>query len=198
MSRLWYSAVLNWARYTKAANKIEIDFIYSVGKNEGHLPLYTVEDMLPIPGCEGGALRFDESVAIFGLGMYGVMAQSVFENIEPDQVYAFIASPGPFTGYHKEIVNNNSFILEHVLEALQVPLNSIQTTLKYLSDFVTPLLHNSQIILIPMGPKPHVLAGILLSMRHKEIACLRVSARRKRAEIVEATGDLIATRVTFT
>lgn len=195
MSRLWYNAILNWAILTDISNIIEIDFLYSLGKHEGELPFYTIEDILPLPGCEGGALRFGEAIAIFGLGKYGVMAQSVFENLEPDRIFTYIASPGAYAKYAEEVMRNNQFIIEHSSGLLELPLKRVQLTLRYLTDFVSPFLKRDEIILIPMGPKPHVLAAMLLSLRYKEIACLRVSAKRKRAEKVEPTGGIIGTKV---
>jgi hypothetical protein len=49
--------------------------------------------------------------------------------------------------------------------------------------------------LVPMGPKPHVLASILVSMRFAEVSCMRVSVTRERPEKVDPTGEVIAARV---
>jgi hypothetical protein len=56
----------------------------------------------------------------------------------------------------------------------------------------------SNIILIPMGPKPHVLAAMLLCLRfEKEMTCLRVRGKREPRVDVEAEGHIVATRVYF-
>lgn len=71
MSRLWYSGILNWARYGNRPNETVIDFVYALGKYESKDVPMVIEDMVSIPGCEGGALRSQQSLAIFGLGFNG-------------------------------------------------------------------------------------------------------------------------------
>lgn len=46
-----------------------------------------------------------------------------------------------------------------------------------------------------MGPKPHVLASILVSMRFPEVSCMRVSAKRASPERIEASGEVVVVRV---
>lgn len=198
MSRLWYSGILNWARYGNCAEETTIDFVYSLGKYEDKdLPMI-IEDMVSIPGCEGGALQSENSLAIFGLGFNGWASLSVLERLEADDVFAFIASPGSSPDYPSRVRALNKDFLEeprvkqHVLE---LPLRSIETCYRFLSELVAPHRFKDSVTLVPMGPKPHILASILVSMRFPEVSCMRVSAKRARPEKVEANGEVIAVRV---
>jgi hypothetical protein len=198
MSRLWYSGILNWARFGNGADETIIDFVYALGKYEDkNLPMI-IEDMVSIPGCEGGALQSQQSLAIFGLGFNGWASLSVLERLEADDVFAFIASPGASPDYLERVqVLNKDFLEEprvkqHILE---LPLRSIETCYRFLSELITPHLLKDSITLVPMGPKPHVLASILVSMRFPEVSCMRVSAKRARPEKVEPNGEVVAVRV---
>ena len=81
MSRLWYAAVINWARFVPRIKSVEIDFIYSIGRYERTLIPMVINDILAIPGCEGGSLRFTKAVAVFGLGFYSMMTHCVWEHL---------------------------------------------------------------------------------------------------------------------
>src|ERR1035441_5980761 len=68
--------------------------------------------MVSIPGCEGGALQSQESLAIFGLGFNGWASLSVLERLEADDVFAFIASPGASPDYPERVRRLNSDFLD--------------------------------------------------------------------------------------
>jgi hypothetical protein len=113
-------------------------------------------------------------------------------------VFAFIASPGASPNYPDRVRTLNKDFLDeprvkqHVLE---LPLRSVETCYRYLSELVTPHRFKDSVTLVPMGPKPHILASILVSMRFPEVSCMRVSAKRASPEKVEANGEIIAVRV---
>lgn len=198
MSRLWYAGILNWARYGNGPQEIVLDFAYSVGKYEERSQPMIIHDMLAIPGCEGGALRSERSVAVFGLGFYGWASLCVLERLEADTVYAYLAAPPAFHTYPARVRKENKDFLEEPRvhkEVLEFPLRSVETSYRYLSELITPYRERDDITLVPMGPKPHVLASMLLSMRFPGVACLRISAERARPEKVEATGEIVGTRV---
>jgi len=196
MSRLWYAGILNWARHASHVGRLEIDFGYSMGTYSGIPDSIVIKDIEAVPGCEGGASRFQESVVVLGLGFYGMMAQCVLEHLEPDSVFPFIALPGTRPDIVDLVMERNEALLSRIgRRPLNIPLTSIETASRYLAELVMPFRRDCEVALIPMGPKPHVLASIILSMRFPEIVCLRVSHDRTGDEQVTATGDLVVTRV---
>lgn len=195
MSRLWYAALLNWARYASGSGTIALDMVYSVGAYDSRYTPIVIDEMLLVPGFEGGAFRLNEAVAVFGLGVYGVMAQCVLDHIEPDRVYAFYADPGANRNYARHVCRDNAAILERARAALPVPLAPVSEVAYTLASMVLPELRTSEVLLIPMGPKPHVLAALVVALWHKEVGCLRVSAIRAEPEQVRAKGPIVATRL---
>jgi hypothetical protein len=196
MSRLWYTAVLNWARFAASGRTVIIDFVYAMGKYEEDKKPFVIRGMVSIPGCEGRAYRLRESVAVFGLGFHGLAALCVLDHLEADTVYAFLASPGASADYvertkklNKELINNPK-----TKALLDLPLASVESSYRNLAEVIAPHRPDGEITLIPMGPKPHVLASILVAMRFPEVACLRIASTSGRVD-VRATGDIVVTRV---
>lgn len=197
MSRLWYTAVLNWARFATSGKDVIIDFVYTMGKYKKEKHPMVIREMVSIPGCEGRAFRLRESVALFGLGFHGLAALCVLDQLEVDTVYAFLASPGSTKEYvAKTRKINKALINDHKTKPLlELPLASIETCYRYLAETIAPHRPDGEITLVPMGPKPHVLASILVAMRFQEVACLRVSGVPDPLD-VKPTGEIVATRVT--
>lgn len=198
MSRVWYAAVLNWARYWAQADRVCLDFVYAVGDHRDRVLPRVTGDVIPIPGCEGLGTQLSRAVGVFGLGFDGVATLSVLDMLEPDIAYGYLAAPGGFPDYPARAREENAeFIQKHARDTLELPLQSVERTFWHLTELVAPHLGEDDVSVIPMGPKPHVLAAILLAMRFERISCLRVGIRRHRTEAVGATGELVATRVEF-
>lgn len=196
MSRLWYAAVLNWARFAASGKTVIIDCAYAIGNYIEKMHPMVIRGMVSIPGCEGRAYRLRESVAVFGLGFHGLAALCVLDRLEADTVYAFLASPGASAADVAKTRECNKELLEsHKTTAvLELPLASIETCYRNLAETIAPHRPDGEITLVPMGPKPHVLASILVAMRFPEVACLRVASTPDTAD-AKPIGDVVATRV---
>lgn len=196
MSRLWYAAVLNWARFAAAGRQVIIDFIYSIGTYKDLDHPYVIRGMVSVPGCEGRAYRLRESVAIFGLGFYGMATLCVLDHLEADTVYAFLATHETRTEYLTKTREMNQTLLNNpkLRGVFEFPLTSIETSYRNLAEVIAPHRADGEITIVPMGPKTHVLASILVAMRFPEVACLRVSSNPDVID-VKPTGETVATRV---
>lgn len=196
MSRLWYAAVLNWARFAASGRSVIIDFIYSIGKYKEEEHSFVIRSMVSVPGCEGRAYRLRESVAVFGLGFYGLATLCVLDHLEADTVYAFLATDEARADYAAKTRDSNKDLIRSskTKAVLELPLASIETCYRNLAETIAPHRPDGEITLVPMGPKPQVLASILVAMRFPEVACLRVSSNPDPAD-VKPTGDIVATRV---
>ncbi|HEX5735702.1 MAG TPA: hypothetical protein VF131_22940 [Blastocatellia bacterium] len=197
MSRLWYAGVLNWARFALGIKEIIIDFVYAVGDHSHFGSPMVITDFLCIPGCEGGAVPIYKSVAVFGLGFEGLAALCVLDRLEPDEVYVYLANPAAYAEYTQKTESQNIELINQARAKLELPLTSVENTFRHLAELISPHRSKADITFIPMGPKPHVLAAILLSLRFEEVACLRVSGKRDKPEDVGTTGEIVATRVHF-
>ncbi len=197
MSRLWYAGILNWINVAQAKRDIIVDMLYSIGEYCGEYPAMVINDILSIPGCEGLTVPFNKSVAVFGLGFDEHATLCVLDKLEADIVYAYLADPAAFDKYPRIALEKNKELIKIANTTLRLPLKSVETAYRYLTEVVMPHRQDSNIIFIPMGPKPHILAAILLSIKFGDIICLRVSGKRANAADIRATGDIITTRLHF-
>lgn len=198
MARLWYSAVLNWAVYTQCESDIVVDFVYAVGKHKQEVPQLVISQILAIPGCEESPVSFRSSVVVFGLGFDGPAALCVLDKLEPHEVYAYMASPAAYADYPERTKRHNSELIKrHASATLELPLTRVEYVFRALTELISPHRGSAAVLLVPMGPKPHVLAAILLAMRFRGVSCLDVIGRRERPERVGTTGEVVATRVEF-
>jgi len=199
MSRLWYAAILNWARYVEGLEEITVDLLYSVGdhRKAERTPM-GIKDILALPGYEGATGPRGSSVAVFGLGFDSLATLCVLDRLEPDICYSYYASPAAFRDYPERVRSaNQEMIKVHSQRTLELPLSSVEQTFRYLVELITPHRGEANIVFVPMGPKPHVLATLLVAMRFREVGCLRVSGERKAPEDVGTTGAVVATRMEF-
>ncbi len=196
MSRLWYTAVLNWARFAAAGKEVIIDFVYATGDYEEPEQDMVIREMVSLPGCEGRAYRLRESIAVFGLGFQGLATLCVLDQLEADTVYAFLSSPGVTEDVVAKVreVNKELITNRKTKALLELSLSSVASSYRGLAETIAPHRTDGEITLVPMGPKPHVLASILIAMRFPEVACLRVSERPDKRD-VKAAGDVVSTRV---
>lgn len=200
MSRIWYSSVINYFNHCDYQHPVYLDMFYSVGEHQDPVAPIQTDEIMCLPGYEGAGFSLDRAVAFFGLGFDGFSPLCVFDQLEPDQAFAFMADPAAFDDYPQITYDINKELIENYISEsrlLRLPLNNVEESFYKLSEAVSPFLDNSRIIFVPLGPKPHILASILLSLRYPEIACLHVSGKKKKPERVAATGVISSTRVNF-
>lgn len=194
MSRLWYSAVLSWARFS-GRRRVTLDFVYSAGRYEGVVTPHVIKEILAIPGCEGTIVGATKSVVVFGLGYDSWAPLCVFERLEPDVTIASWAVDAE--GRDIARVKNDAFVRRNSSFDLPLPLDSVERTFAVLAETLGQYRSGEDVILIPMGPKPHVLASLCVAMRLPRIQCLRVSTVRAEPAPIEGSGDVVCTRVEF-
>ena len=197
MSRLWYTAVLNWARFFEGTASITIDLLYSVGDHKDPTAPMVISEIMSLPGCEGLILPLSKSIAVFGLGFEGFAALCVLDRLEPDELYCYLAAPAAFKDYPRRARRANKEVIRLANACLLFPLGSVERCFANLAELVSQYRSEANITLVPMGPKPHTLAAILIAMRFHEVSCLRVGYRRHTPERVGTTGKIVATRVQF-
>ncbi len=198
MSKVWYSAVLNWARFVDQVGEVEIDFVYAIGGDHDYKDPFVIKDVVCIPGCEGGPVRLFRAVAVFGLGFEGAAALSIFDMLEADVVYGFYAAPGAFREYQQRTIDSNEELIgRHMRSHIGVSLRSVEDTFRLVGEVIEFHRQEADITLVPMGPKPHVLAAVLLSMKFEEIACLRVTGGRSAPVDIKPNGQIVGTRVYY-
>jgi len=207
MSRMWYNSIIKFFHHSNHSGPVTVDLAYTVGKysdvasyrNQSESDL-SVQEILCVPGLEGTAMRLQRSIALVGLGFEKLPPFGVAEVLEADTLVGFIADAGAFPEYASVAEEINAeFLREYTRDValMRLPLRSVETAYRALADFIAPHRQSANVILVPLGPKPHVLACLLLARRFAEVTCLYAKVLRRRAPIVEPASslDIVGTRV---
>jgi hypothetical protein len=196
MSKLWYAAVLSWARFQRETNLV-IDFAYAVGRPSIPYRHSSVRKIEAIPGFEVST-GSEGGVLLLGLGFDRFTALSVVEQMEPDRAIAFLADPSADPKYAKYAKSVHALLRDtiEIGDAISIPLDSVESAFRLLSEIVQPFRSTARVTIVPLGPKTHVLASLLVSMRFPHVGCLRVSTgTTTRAS--RPTQQIVLSRVEF-
>lgn len=200
MSRAWYAAMLLWfGENSRIHSGCQLDFLYALGKysKEYAEKEVVIDDIETVPGCAGEMFRHARTVAVFGLGFYGYMSLCACEQIEPDVLYSFSTTENPIEEFCIEDRAGNRELVERASKSFKLSVTSVAAAYRCLSEISTIHLNNGdEVILVPMGPKPHVLASVLVSLANRRVCTLRVRHKQYKSD-VEPLGPIIATRIKF-
>lgn len=200
MRRGWYAAILNAIRFTNWNCDVIVDMAYSVGRHD----LVSKADQIGKPycvkGCEGRVRRSDKTVVAVGLGFDQSVPSNLIENLEPENLYAFYANPAGSNDYPGKCLSaNEAFITDYLsgTPPIPLPISSVSYTCRGLYEVVAKDLDEYSVTFLAFGPKPHVLACMLLSMSTQKVALLHADKVTFNPQNVIATGNVIATRLSI-
>lgn len=200
MSRSWYAAMLLWFWENSEMHMgCQLDFLYALGKYSRDFAEkeVVIDDIEIVPGCAGEMFRHARTVAVFGLGFYGYMSLCASEQIEPDILYTFSTIENPIKEFCIEERAGNRELVQRASKSFKLSVTSVASAYRCLSEISTIHLNKGdEVILAPMGPKPHVLASVLVSLANRRVCTLRVRHEQYKSD-VEALGPIIATRIKF-
>lgn len=200
MSRVWYAALLYWFYLQqKACDHLSFVFLYAKGK---YTKSFAGKDVVigeirPVPGCAGIFSRQANTVAIFCLGFYGYMSLCVYDELEPNDIYAMSTIEKPLRGYPIERQAGNKELIERSAKALRISVCSVEGAFRQMMEIAKcHQLKGDNVTIVPMGPKPHVLASILVAMANHDVCVMRVRHDQYTSDVMPA-GGIVVTTVRF-
>lgn len=198
MTRGWYANILTWVQYSDGLSNVCIDFFYSHGVYEREFEPLQIKELGSVPGFEGVCASARQTIALFGLGFDRYATLAVFDQIEPDKTVCFIAQSGLDDPNAERVLDSNSDILGYSGGlAIRAPLSDVKETFRILYEQISQFDRNDEIVLVPMGPKPHVLASLLLSQFVPQLTCLHPKGQRNNPVPVAANGVVSGTRIRY-
>lgn len=199
MTRSWYGMILTWLRYGARDDTVEADFVYSHGQYLSQFEPLHIESVAAIPGFEGYCAGSRSTAAVFGLGYDKYAVLALYELIEPDSVVCFLAQESRDDDRTKRAIQENSEIIRlSRRDPLRVPLSNVSEIYRLLYEAMTSIPTDCEIVAVPMGPKPHVLATLLIAQAIPRVTCLHASGYRHHPVEVHATGEVSAWRLVYT
>lgn len=198
MCRTWYGALIAMMRHVQVG-RVVIDFVYSVGVYDKVFEDGVISRIASVNGFEGASYEGKGSVSVIGLGFHANASLCVLDQLESDVIVPVIADPAEVNEYVDEVLKRNVDLIHDPksLPLLRLPCMSVQVTFEYLIETLSPFFGSKQLTLVPMGPKTHSLAFLLVAFRYPEISCLRVSLRHSNHRNVTPYGLSAASRVIF-
>lgn len=191
MSRTWYTSLLFLFKFIKLKKEINIEcvFAYVGGIYSDKSVHRTIRDIYSLPGCEGVPRVTKGVLALLGLGYDSLAMASVLDQLTPSKVIAFYAKDANIKGAPPRVIEENKSLLNTMnIQSLQLDYLDIEGVFKALSEIVIPYIDEWSINIIPLGPKTHTLACILLAQRFPEISCLYIDGEANVPYDVDANG----------
>lgn len=136
---------------------------------------------------------------LMGLGFDKIRSQAIWSVIDPENLIAFYADPASCDEYIERVRADNEDVLRSAQHVLRLPLTDVAFCTNRLIATVREFRRLGDVILVPDGPKPLVLAASLTPslVGVPGIVCFHV-ARKMTASIdpvdVFPNGDPVALR----
>lgn len=149
-----------------------------------------LDGLRAIIGTEGR--RFDSvpPAAVMSLGYDGSLARAVIDLFQIDHFASVYASPGSTPDSEAIALGVNRDLILRSEVVGHAPLRSVGAAQELLLDVCGWYLERRSVMLVALGPKPHVLASILAALTNPKIALRWVRTRRPTTAVeVEATGE---------
>lgn len=197
MSRSWYADIINWAKFTSAVARVRLDFCYATGLYPDPYPPRAISQITSLFGFEGRSDLRLETVALIGLGYDAVTPHAVLEDLQPELTYGYIAGSADERSMAQALKLNAATIEELDGPVAVVPLLSVERAFAMLSDMIAPHAGNRNVVLVSLGPKTHVLAGLLIAARNEEVTFLHVHGRSVSATDIQPAPEIAVCSVTF-
>jgi hypothetical protein len=194
MRREWYGFVLSFLGHmANPGVTISVDFLYSFGvyppRYELSIEKAVLESIVPLPGMEGLSASRASSIAVFGLGFSPVAGLGALERLQPDKVFCFLANPGSADANVETTKRCNEPLIKRTSHPLiSVPLGNLAAAYRALCELVWPFVGKYHINILPMGPKPHILASMLVAQTYKPVGCLYGKVRHPSGSNIGGNG----------
>ncbi len=202
MHREWYGFMLGFASYlARRYNGLTVDFVYSTGDYpqgyEQMIEKAVLESLAPLVGMEGLSASRNNSIAIFGLGFSPIAGLGALERLQPDKVLCFLASPGVAEEYVEIARRCNEPLIRRSSAVVELPLNSLSGAYRGISELTWPFADRYHINILPMGPKPHILASMLVAQTYKSVGCLYGKIGHQSATNIQGNGTFVVASIIF-
>lgn len=143
-------------------------------------------------GTEGLREEYDKAAAfVIGVGFDAQLAEAVIELYQVDHFSCFYADPGVPSSAAERVRRVNEYLLSRSERVVTAPLGSVRQALMIILKLCDWYLDSRPVVLVPLGPKPHVLAGILAAVFQRQIAFRWVTTSWERPVQVRAAPDAV-------
>jgi hypothetical protein len=192
MPRNWYCNLVSFFDDALLPGD-RVYFWYSAGEYpQSDYPTAGVSDFTVYSGTSRLNSRF--RAHFFGLGFDRVRASAIYSVIDPQYLVCYYADPGVKPEYVAKVQRDNEQILKDAQLIANVPVNDFSATFDRLCALSNEFLESGDVIIVPDGPKPLVLASSLVPrfLGKAGVICFHVARRKTAWEPVQvkALGEV--------
>lgn len=180
MPRFWYCNLPFVLSETVRACD-NLFFWYTPGTYpETEYPTAGVDDFRVFSGRP--SLNPDSRTHLLGLGFDRIRSHAIWSVLDPANLVCFYASPGTRSDYVKRVESDNKDILSAADHVFTVDMRDFAYAYSRIAGVVREFHQLGDVILVPDGPKPLILASSLVPevLRQAGIVCFHVSRRRNQ------------------
>jgi len=180
MPRRWYSNIINVMAPLFRDNDV-CYLWYTPGKYpEREYPTAGIEDFQVFSGKPSLNAKFRTHV--FGLGFDNVRSRAIWSVIDPENLICVIATPIINIDYEKIVRECNKYIIRSANHVINIPIDDFTITYSKLSEIVHNFSRLGDVILVPDGPKPLILAASLIPffVKSEGVVCFHVTRRHSK------------------
>lgn len=178
MPRLWYCQLpVLLDRLLRSQDMAY--FWYTPGEYpEAEYPTAGVEDFHVFSGKS--SLRTALRTHVFGLGFDRIRSQAIWSVLDPQRLVCFYADPAAKPEYVNRVQSDNHEVLAVANHVFSVPIQDFIFTYSKIAATVSEFLTLGDVILVPDGPKPLILAASLVPLRlaRTGVLCFHVTRRK--------------------
>lgn len=198
MTRTWYGHILTWAKYSKHHPNVVIDLFYSFGNYHKEFQPLHVRELSSVAGFEGHCAGARRTTALLGLGFDKYATLAVCDQIEPDSIICFVAQESSDDPHARRVLSENQEVIEASgRPGVPLPLGNVGEAFRMMYEQAAFCAADEELVAVPMGPKPHVLASLLLAQVLPRVTCLHARGHRADPVPVSATGQVSGCRLTY-
>ncbi|MBN2611950.1 MAG: hypothetical protein JXB00_10375 [Bacteroidales bacterium] len=202
MPRKWYAAIVNFLlKNDFQAQRINIYFSYTPKKVNILSQKSKLKAFEPIFGFQD-KLSTDKPVTlVMGLNNNHTIIKELVEQLKPTDLAAFIPDFSYDSGYYDTIKSNNAGVLNSIAteKIFKYPAQRPDQIGSMLTSLCLDLRLNSNVVLVPNGPKTLSLASILLSVKYPDIKIFDLHAKDEKSDydIGLPGGDPVVSKSVF-
>lgn len=190
MPTSWYCSVPIFLKdYINERSKIT--FFYTAGSYPNKYENYPTAGIDSISVFSGITLPAVDikRYHIMGLGYDKIRTETVKSIIEPDLLIICYAYNPDDDSIRSNIYNLNKNIIEGSLLSVALPINNFCGMVDKISEIVYEQLRDGQVVLIPDGPKPLIMAMSLISdlIKRDGVTCLHISRNSSHFSKIHVT-----------
>lgn len=179
MPRRWYCALPELiSRYLRPVDKAF--FWYTPGRySETTYPTAGTSDFKVFSGRP--TLSAQSRTHLFGLGFDRVRSQAIWSVLDPHSLVCFYADPAADPAYVSRVKRDNREALNAAAYTFTVPFDDFVLTYSKLVSVVSQFRSSGDVVIVPDGPKPLVLASSLVPLVIDDpsgVVCFHVAKRQ--------------------